>query len=81
MVSQLAPELKDMLCTAMKEVVRDVVERSMASRGKTGLDVGVPLEVHNAIDGWTKKYRKRQENGHLDGRSHIKKKPSAEQSM
>ena len=27
----------------------------------TGLDAGVPIEVHNAVDDWLEKYRKRQE--------------------
>ena len=39
----------------------------------TGLDAGVPIEVHNAVDDWLEKYRKRQEQGQLGGRSHVKK--------
>ena len=33
----------------------------------TGLDAGVPLEVHNEFDGWLDKYRRRQEQGQLGG--------------
>ena len=39
-----------------------------------GLDAGVPIEVHNAVDDWVEKYRKRQEQGQLCGRSHVKKR-------
>ena len=45
-----------------------------------GFDAGVPLEVQNKVDGWLEKYRRRQEQGELGGRSHIKKEPSTEQS-
>ena len=39
----------------------------------TGLDAGVPIEVHDAVDEWLEKYRKRQEQGQLGGRSNVKK--------
>ena len=41
----------------------------------TGWDAGVPIEVQDAVDVWLnlKKYRKRQEQGQLGGRSHLKK--------
>ena len=45
----------------------------------TGLDAGVPIEVHNAVDDWLEKYRKRQEQGQLGGRSHVKKEPGTEE--
>ena len=45
----------------------------------TGLDAGVPIEVQNAVDEWLEKYRKRQEQGQLAGRSHVKKEPGTEE--
>ena len=45
----------------------------------TGLDAGVPIEVHNAVDEWLEKYRRRQEQGQLGGRSHVKKEPGTEE--
>ena len=45
----------------------------------TGLDAGVPMEVHNAVDHWLEKYRKWQEQGQLCGRSHVKKEPGTEE--
>ena len=45
----------------------------------TGLDAGVPMEMHNAVDDWLKKYRKRQEQGPFGGRSHVKKEPGTEE--
>ena len=45
----------------------------------TGLDAGVPMEVHNAVDDWLEKYRKRHEQGQLGGRSHVKKEPGTEE--
>ena len=45
----------------------------------TGLDAGVPMEVHNAVDDWLEKYHKRQEQGQLGGRSHVKKEPGTEE--
>ena len=45
----------------------------------TGLDAGVPIEVHNAVYDWREKYRKRQEQGQLGGRSHVKKEPGTEE--
>ena len=45
----------------------------------TGLDAGVPMEVHNAVDDWLEKYRKRQEQGQLGARSHVKKEPGTEE--
>ena len=45
----------------------------------TGLDAGVPMEVHNAVDDWLEKYRKRQEQSQLGGRSHVKKEPGTEE--
>ena len=44
-----------------------------------GLDAGVPMEVHNAVDDWLEKYRKRQEQVQLGGRSHVKKEPGTEE--
>ena len=41
----------------------------------TGLDVGVPIEVQDAVDEWLEKYRKRQEHSQFSGRSHVKKQP------
>ena len=45
----------------------------------TGLDAGVPIQVQNAVDEWLEKYRKRQEQGQLGGRSHVKKEPGTDQ--
>ena len=45
----------------------------------TGLDAGVPIEVQNAVDQWLEKYRKRQEEGQLGGRSHVKREPGTEE--
>ena len=42
-------------------------------------DAGVPMVVHNAVDDWLEKYRKRQEQGQLGGRSHVKKEPGTEE--
>ena len=39
----------------------------------TGFDAGVPIEMQDAVDEWLEKYRKRQEQGQLVGRSHPKK--------
>ena len=39
----------------------------------TGLDAGVPIEVKHAVDEWLEKYRKREGQGQLGGRSHVKK--------
>ena len=36
-------------------------------------------EVQNAVDEWLEKYRKRQEQGQLGGRSHVKKEPGTEE--
>ena len=44
----------------------------------TRLDAGVPIEVQDAFDGWLEKYRKRQEQGQLGGRSHVKKEPGTD---
>ena len=44
----------------------------------TGLDAGVAIEVHDAPNEWFEKYRKRQEQGQLGGRSHVKKEPGTE---
>ena len=44
----------------------------------TGLDAGVPIEVQDAVDEWPEKYRKRQGQGQLGGRSHMKKEPGTE---
>ena len=45
----------------------------------TGLDAGVPIEVQDAVDEWLEKYRKRQEQGQLGGRSHVKKEPGTDE--
>ena len=45
----------------------------------TCLHAGVPIEVHNAVDDWLEKYRKRQEQRQLGGRSHVKKEPGREE--
>ena len=45
----------------------------------TGLDAGVPIEVHNAVEDWLEKYRKRQEQGQLGGHSHAQKEPGTEE--
>ena len=44
----------------------------------TGLDAGVPIEVQDVVDEWLEKYRKRQEQGQLGGRSHVKKEPGTD---
>ena len=43
-----------------------------------GLDAVVPIEVQDAVDEWLEKYRKRQEQGQLGGRSLVKKEPGTE---
>ena len=45
----------------------------------TGSGAGFPIEVQNAVDEWLEKYRKRQEQGQLGGRSHVKKEPGTEE--
>ena len=45
---------------------------------KTLKDAGVPIEVQDAVDEWLEKYRKRQEQGQLGGRSHVKKEPGTD---
>ena len=46
----------------------------------TGLDAGVPIKVQDTVDEWLEKYRKRQEQGQLGGRSHVKKEPGKDAS-
>ena len=43
-----------------------------------GLDASIPLEVHTEVDGWLDKYRKRQQQGQLARRSHVKKEPGTQ---
>ena len=45
----------------------------------TGLDAGVPIEVHNAVDDRLEKYRRRQEQGQLGGCSNVKNEPGTEE--
>ena len=57
----------------------DQLQDAEVSGKADGFGCRCPIEVHNAVNDWLGKYRKRQEQGQLGGRSHVKKEPGMEE--